>query len=318
MAKSRLNQQQQRRLQQQQRQDAALAEQYGIVIARYGKTVNVLTEKQQIVTCHIRQHLPSLVAGDHVAWQANDDGTGWVTACLPRTSELPRFDQRGKAKMVAANIDHIMIVFAPQPAPIEILLDRYIIMATTLHMTPTIVMNKCDLDADQHTQNLLTLYANLGYPTLTVSCQQPHTLGTLCDYLKQKTSIVVGQSGVGKSSLLQQLLPEETIATNEVSTATQRGRHTTTVAKFYPLQQGGGIIDSPGIRELPLMHLSVNTVVDGFIELRNYRHRCQFKNCQHQHEPDCAIVNAIDSVMSPTRKQSFLRILREIRAEKSS
>jgi len=313
MSKSRLNQQQQRRLQHRQaRQITDGEQQSGLVVARYGKTVSVLTATQQQLTCHIRQHLPDLVAGDQVVWQTDEHGANRVVARLPRTCVLTRSNAKGKVKPIAANIDHIVIVFAPQPAPIEVLIDRYIVTAETLQITPTIVMNKSDLQPASQSSNLLALYADLGYPTCTVSCQQPESLSALHRCLQQRTSIVVGQSGVGKSSLLQQLLPGLDIAIGAVSTATQRGCHTTAVAQFYPLDNGGGIIDSPGIRELPLIHLSLTAVIQGFIELRAYQNQCQFRNCQHQREPGCAIGDAIATVMSPTRKQSILRILREI------
>ncbi|HNL33013.1 MAG TPA: small ribosomal subunit biogenesis GTPase RsgA [Pseudomonadales bacterium] len=332
MSKRHLTQQQRRRIDRHQgdrirRQtvDEALAsqgdEQIGLVMVHRGALLEVESRDADghplRVQCHQRANIEPIAVGDRVVWRRTGiAGEGVITALLPRSALLARPSSHGGLRPIAANLDLVVIVLAPQPAPIEILLDRYLVAVEQIGIDAMLVLNKCDLltslpaaDADS-VRALLELYRGLGYPTLETSCHDHSGMAALTERLQRRTAILVGQSGVGKSSLLKALLPEAEIALGAISAANLRGRHTTTTAQLYHLPQGGDLIDSPGVREFGLWHLSPDAVWAGFRELRPLLGRCRFRDCQHQQEPDCAMTTAIAAgVMAPSRWQNLRRIL---------
>lgn len=324
MSKRRLSDQQNRRIKQQhserqarsnsqrQNQDSLLGpEQTGLVISHFRAQADIEDAATgAIVRCHLRANLGALVAGDQVVWQAGQP-KGVVVSVLPRTNTLVRPDSYGKLKLIAANIHRALIVIAPEPMAHGNLIDRYLVMLEHLGIAPVLVVNKVDLLTAEHPlKELLSIYANLGYPILQLSAHQPATLDYLREYLREGISIVVGQSGVGKSSILQTLLPGEAIKIGELSEAISKGRHTTTHARLYHFPSGGSCIDSPGIREFGLWHLDEPAVAEGFIEFRPYLGSCKFRNCRHQTEPDCRILEALgEGHIHPERFSSFRQIV---------
>lgn len=316
MPRRRINQQQTRRIDARQARivensdDAGLATHPGLVIARYGKTVIVENEAQALYRCHLRANLPALVAGDRVEWQIEGGNTGVVLAQRPRQNALRRPDARGALKPVAANIDLMLIVIAPLPEPHANLIDRYLVAAEYDNIPCALVLNKADLLADDDkTLALLGRYEALGYPTVVTGRQQPdaHTLRTLID---GKTLVFVGQSGVGKSSLIQRLVPERNIRVGSLSDAADKGRHTTTTAELFHLPGGGHLIDSPGIREFHLHHISAPEVAAGFREFLPFLGSCKFRDCAHRHERDCALQAAVlAGDISAERFDSYLHIV---------
>jgi len=288
-------------------------EQQGRVVARYGATVDVEDNQAKVSRCQIRQNIGELVCGDKVVWQAAEDGSGVVVAQMPRTSLLSRPDFQGREKLIAANIDQIMITCATQPALSTGLIDRYLVAAEAIGITPIIVINKIDLldlPARQALDQQLAIYPQLGYRMIYTSAKVQHGLDALIDQLKDHTSIFVGHSGVGKSSLVQALFPEQQIRIGDLSEATGKGMHTTTVAVLYHLSHGGDLIDSPGIREFGLWDVTPEQVAQGFIELRPVLGKCRFRNCQHQNEPGCAVIAAAaEGRINTQRFDSFRRII---------
>lgn len=322
MSKRKINQQQQRRVADKQSKQLNTPKSSGLVIAHHGYTVEVEAIDGTIYTCNKRQHLGPIVPGDRIKWQLDPvSGTGIVTAVEPRYSLLSRPDDRDMLHAVAANVDQICIVIAPTPAPNQTTIDRYLIAATNQNISAILVFNKADLlpldSQKQELLELLEIYKNIGITTIIVSAQQQQHLDSLYEQLANKTSVVVGQSGVGKSSLIATLLPEIAIRTGALTLQTQQGKHTTTNARLYHLpHMHGSIIDSPGMREFPLWKLEVADLAYGFIEFRPYLNDCKYRNCSHLHEPNCGLNNAVDNgKISSKRLASYQKIISEMKKD---
>lgn len=291
-------------------------EQNGLIISHFGKQVDVEAldgaKAGQIFRCHLRTNLGQLVTGDNVVWREGT-GTGVVVAVLGRTSELIRPTNHGELKPVAANIDRIIITFAVEPTPFANLIDRYLVAAEISGIEPVLLLNKADLIDDENREaleSLLNRYRDIGYRVLTASTTQAQGLDDLLAELDGRISVFVGQSGVGKSSLINVLLPGVDIKVGALSEQTRKGKHTTTTARLFHFPNGGDLIDSPGIREFALWHIDPATLLEGFVEFRPFLGHCKFRDCHHEQEPGCAILKAIEEgAISPERMESYQRIL---------
>lgn len=291
-------------------------QQTGLVIAHYGARLLVETEDQQTRECHSRKSAGPLVAGDRVVVQTGDSDSVIIER-LPRHCELTRPDSRGKPRIIAANIDQMLIVIAPRPPFKQGLLDRYLVAGELSGIAPVIVHNKTDLLDDAELQNLrehLSIYTRIGYPLAFVSAHRTHGLEPLHELLNGRNNIVVGQSGVGKSSLINSLLPHVNARVGDVSEATNKGTHTTTTARLYHLaDQQGNIIDSPGVREFGLWQVAPAQLAAGFREFGEYRSQCKFRDCLHRQEPGCAVRQAVeDGAISSQRYASYLNLLESL------
>lgn len=293
-------------------------EQHGLIITHYGMQVVVEAVEGENAglqqRCHFRSNLGSLVTGDRVVWRAGNP-LGVVVAVLPRDSALQRPDPHGDMKTVAANIDRIIIVVAPYPEPHANLIDRYLVAANAIDIEPVLLINKIDRIDDSTREKINYLektYRDLGYEVLLVSTKNGTGLEEFRDYLTHYTSVFVGQSGVGKSSLVNALLPDSNLRVGDLSER-QQGTHTTTSATLLHFPGGGHLIDSPGIREFGLWHMEEDDVLEGFIEFRPFLGHCKFRDCSHQHEPGCAILSALENgKISTTRMDSYRYILRTL------
>jgi ribosome biogenesis GTPase len=289
----------------------------GRVVIRHGATLGVEDASGQIVQCQTRQHIGHPVCGDRVLWQTTGETTGVVTALQPRTSVLSRPDYCGREKPLASNLTQLVVVLAPRPEPSGYLLDQYLVTAELIRVKPLIAINKIDLLEGKALDTFLSdfsHYEGIGYPMVRVSAKREHGLEALIEQLNLETSILVGQSGVGKSSLINALLPDLEVETGRLSDATGLGRHTTSTATLYKLPQGGELIDSPGVRSFRLTDLTREELEQGFPEFRPFIGQCRFHNCTHQHEPDCAILAAVESGhILPQRLANFQRLSQTIK-----
>ena len=294
-------------------------EQPGLVIAHYGASLDIESPQKPGLPqrCHLRSNLPPLVTGDRVIWRAGKDvDKGVVVALEERDSLLSRPDNFGRIKPVAANIDYIVLVIAPVPIPHANLIDRYLVAAETVGIEPVILLNKTDLldeTGEELLDDMLSVYEDLGYQVLRASTQTEAGLEPLKQLLDEHTSVFVGQSGVGKSSLVNALLPGVDTRVGDLSETTGKGTHTTTAAKLFHFPAGGTLIDSPGIREFGLWHIDKEQVLHGFREFRPFLGYCRFRDCQHEQEPGCALLQALEQgAIGEERMYSYRQILNSL------
>lgn len=325
MKKKQLNERQLDRIQRMQDRRAAGGEheheadgpqRRGLVLSHFGQQLDVEAldepDKGSIVRCYQRSNLDPLVAGDEVIWQQGSTANV-VVAGLPRRSLLRRPNMFGELKPVAANIDTLVVVIAPLPEPHPNLVDRYLVVAENHGFAPLIVLNKSDLMDGASREPLLAMlasYATLGYPTLLVSSRSREGLPALSERLATSTSIFVGQSGVGKSALVNALLPGVNTLEGSLSEAVVKGRHTTTSARLFHFPGGGNLIDSPGIREFGLTHLEPAQLLQGFIEFRPYLDGCRFRDCRHEREPGCRLQEAVAQGRIDPRRLASYQLIR--------
>lgn len=283
--------------------------QAGRVVVRHGANLAVEDDQGVIHHCLARRHIGDPVCGDRVVWQTTTAGHGVVTAIQPRTMVLSRPDYSGRDKPLAANLTRLAVLIAPEPDPSGYLVDQYLVAAELIGVRALIVANKMDLldaAAEAAFRARFAHYPAIGYDTLWVSLRRPETLVALTAALSGQTSILVGQSGVGKSSLVNTLLPDLEIQIGRLSRATGLGRHTTSAATCYRLGCGGSLIDSPGVRSFRLGAIDRETLQRGFREFGPYLGHCRFGDCRHDREPGCAIREAVQAGrIAPERLANF-------------
>lgn len=293
--------------------DAGLGpEQPGLVITNHGRALIVEDGEGCLHRCAARQNLGRLACGDHVVWQAAKTGDGVVVAIGGRRSLLTRPAYNGQPRPVAANLDAVAVVLAPLPEPSEYLIDRYLVAIAAIGVQGLLVLNKIDL-LDQSVLAALTErmepYRRIGYPLLLTSSHTARGLGELSAWLRGHASLLVGQSGVGKSSLIKALLPDRAIRIQAVSQATGHGTHTTSASTLYHLPDGGDLIDTPGVRGFELGEVSLSDLERGFPELAPYLGRCRFTDCRHETEPNCAPRDAVaHGMVAPRRLDSYRQL----------
>lgn len=281
----------------------------GRVVVSHGRHYTVADDAGHLWRATTRGKKSGVVCGDSVEITPQDDQNAVIERILPRSNLFYRSDAF-KSKLIAANLDQIVIVVAPVPSFYPEFIDRCLIAAEAADTASLIVYNKADLVAEAEAAwPRLAPYADLGYPIVRLSARQD--ISSLQPYLADKNSLFIGQSGMGKSSLLNALIPEAQAATRDISAALDSGRHTTTHSQLYRLPQGGSIIDSPGMQEFGLGHLTLQEVQRAFIEFRPYLGQCRFHNCRHDKEPGCAILQAVqDGKIQPPRLSTYHKLLK--------
>ncbi len=284
--------------------------QAGRVVASHGRDATVVDDAGRRVHCRLQGRRLAVVCGDRVRWSpaVTEGGAGIVVEVLPRRTCLARIDARGIAEPVAANLTQVVAVLAPVPAPDFGLCDRYLAAAEWNGLSACVVANKCDLPGgDDRLEAVLADYARIGYPVLRASKRLAHGVDALREHLAGGTSVLVGQSGVGKSSLTNALVPGVEAAVAEVTRASESGRHTTTTSSLYVLPSGGELIDSPGVRDFAPPLPPPRDVAGGFREIAGLAAECRFRDCVHRGEPGCVVAGA--DAVTPRRLESYRRLL---------
>ncbi len=280
----------------------------GLVIAHLGQGIAV-EHNGKISLCQTRRRLETVAVGDQVLWAQSAPDQGRIEEILPRRSVLLRPSRSSKARPVAANIDRIFVVFAVEPSCDFLLVDQYLAICETRNIDAALVLNKTDLPQSAAIEKELLDYQNLGYPLYRASATTATGLDELKIALKNQVSILTGQSGVGKSSLTNALIPDKDLKTNTVSATTKHGRHTTTAATLYHLPDGGDLIDSPGVAIFGLAGLSDQQLAYGYREFQPLLDNCQFNDCSHLHDKGCAVRDAAEQGdISMTRYLRFLKL----------
>ncbi|MEN8823562.1 small ribosomal subunit biogenesis GTPase RsgA [Glaciecola sp. HTCC2999] len=289
----------------------------GLVVGRFGKHANVEDEQGVQHKCHIRRTINSVVCGDSVVFcpsiSSEPRDLGVIEIVHDRKTVLTRPDFYDGVKPIAANIDQIIIVSSIVPTLSPHIIDRYLVACEDVQIQPVIVVNKMELLNEEDREmviELLTIYHEIGYKVLLTSCVTGEGIDELAKLLTDNISVFVGQSGVGKSSLVNQLLPEADEVVGDISDNSGLGTHTTTTAKLLHFTQGGDVIDSPGVREFSLWHLPEEQITRGFIEFRDYLGGCKFRDCKHGDDPGCLIRAAvIDGDIDEARYESYHKII---------
>ena len=278
----------------------------GLVITRYGQRQIVEAENGIVFQSVRRQNIGFYVAGDKVLFQKTKHDDAIVTAIYPRENELKRQD-----KLIAANIDQLWLVVAIEPHYEFELIDRYLIMAENSNLPIGIIVNKIELSGKADaTKNDFLNYQSLGYDVHFLSVKKQTNLDFFKEQLVNKSHIFLGQSGVGKSSLINSLIPDLQLRVNEISSKSKLGKHTTTNTTIYHIPSGGDLIDSPGVREFQLDSLTELEIKSGFKEFRALSDACRFRDCRHINEPNCAVKESLNQgKINPNRYQSYLNIL---------
>ncbi|MCB1937701.1 MAG: ribosome small subunit-dependent GTPase A [Rhodocyclaceae bacterium] len=282
---------------------------HGTIVAAFGRQFEVLTDTGDRWRCVTRGKRTDFACGDVVAFKPTSDGHGVIQSARPRRSLLHRSDAF-REKLLAANVTQILIVVATEPGFSDELISRCLCAAQDQGLTARIILNKIDIVAGlANARERLRLFANLGYPLIELAAHQD--VSALASILTGETSIFVGQSGMGKSTLTNALIPDANAPTREISDALDTGKHTTTATRLYPLACGGALLDSPGVQAFGLAHLSQDQLAAGFREFAPLLGQCRFRDCRHEHEPGCALHAAVATGDIAERRFEHYRLLRD-------
>jgi ribosome biogenesis GTPase / thiamine phosphate phosphatase len=295
------------------------------VLKSTGSWYTVLTESGEKIDCRIKgifrtkdiKSTNPVAVGDHVLIELEpDQDTGLITELLERENHIIRKSANlsKQTQIIAANIDQaLLVVTLANPRTSFGFIDRFLVTAEAYHIPALLIFNKIDIYEEEDIEFLgevQQMYKDIGYESLQISGLKSRNIDALKSVLKGKTSLISGHSGVGKSTLINKLIPELDLKTSEISGFSNKGVHTTTFAEMFPLAEGGYIIDTPGIKEFGLVDLKPEEISHYFPEMKERLQNCRFNNCMHVNEPGCAIKKAVDdSEISLTRYESYLSIL---------
>lgn len=283
----------------------------GVVVAGHGRHYLVRLDDGHLLPCFPRGKKSALACGDRVKVERTGRDQGVVVATAPRSSLLYRSDAF-REKLLAANVSQAVVVVATEPAFSDELVSRCLAAAEDQGIRGLIVLNKVDLEQRlEEARRRLAPFARAGYTVVELSARAG--AAALLPWLRGQTSILVGQSGMGKSTLVNALVPDAGAATREISGALDSGRHTTTLSRLYRLDRESFLIDSPGLQVFGLAHLRAATLEQAFAEFRPHLGLCRFRDCRHDREPGCGLRAAVDvGAVDPCRLEHYRSIRTEL------
>lgn len=286
------------------------------VIAAHGRRGVLETNQVDQLPYLVKGRNLKVVCGDQVDWVSDDDGAlAVITDIAPRTNALERQPPgRPGKEVLAANLSMMIVVCAAKPEPDWFLIDRYLCTGELMGCQLLLANNKSDLDEHERVKETMRReYEPIGYVCLSVSAQQNRGIDKLLGALHDQTGILVGQSGVGKSSLINRLVPDANIAVRAISASTQEGKHTTTASEMHDLPNGGRLIDTPGVRDFVPAIPEPISVQAGFPDILAAAEQCRFSDCRHLREPDCGVKIAMrNGTVTQRRYESYKRLLRSV------
>ena len=298
----------------------------GIVIKSTGSWYDVYQDDTTVVKCRLRgqfrikgiKNTNPVVVGDRVRFIMEEDGNGQIVDIAPRKNYIERKSTNLSkiSHLIASNIDIVfLVVTLKQPRTSLGFIDRFLMAAEGFRIPVCLIFNKMDLYSDEELKivhELEELYAEVGYEWLEYSAQNPVNKELLKEKMKNRVSLFSGHSGVGKSAIVNTIEPGLNLRIGAISMAHQKGMHTTTFAQMFPLENGGFIIDTPGIKEFGLIQYSKEEVRDYFPEIRKFNNMCRFDNCTHTHEPGCKVLEAVENgEIALSRYNNYLAILND-------
>ena len=298
----------------------------GLVVKSTGSWYDVRTDNGDIVPCRLRgqfrikgiKNTNPVVVGDHVIFLVEQDGNGYITDIEQRKNYIDRKSTKLSkiSHLIAANIDMaFLVVTLKKPHTSLGFIDRFLLTAEGFRIPSCLVFNKMDLYDEAElamVKEVEDIYRSVGYQTLRTSTVTGEGIKELYALMSGKVSLFSGHSGVGKSALVNCIDPTLQVKIGEISDFHKKGKHTTTFAQMYPLQNGGYIIDTPGLKEFGLIQYSKEEIRDYFPEIRQYNNSCRFDNCLHVHEPDCAVIKAVEAGKIPaSRYANYLALLQD-------
>ncbi|TVQ14334.1 MAG: ribosome small subunit-dependent GTPase A [Balneolaceae bacterium] len=294
----------------------------GRVVLSTGSWYSVIAENGSMIKCRLagKMRLSELkqtnpvAVGDIVYYAENSDGTGTISDVEDRTNKITRLATHGRRgeQILVSNVDYGIVVQSfKQPAYKTGFIDRFIVTCEAYEVEPVVLMNKMDLcGSDAETDKLRELYEGLGYKFYTSAIDDEASIIRLRDLMKNRTSVFIGPSGVGKTSLLNMIEPGIEKPIGSISTFSNKGKHTTTFAELIPLSFGGYLVDTPGIREFGLVNIEPAELSLYYPEMLEPRERCRYYNCTHVHEPGCAVIEAVENgLIAPSRYASYRQIV---------
>lgn len=298
----------------------------GLVVKSTGSWYEVRTDEGTIVPCRLRgqfrikgiKNTNPVVVGDHVTFLIEQDGNGYITDIEQRKNYIDRKSTKLSkiSHLIAANIDMaFLVVTLKNPQTSLGFIDRFLLTAEGFRIPVCLIFNKMDLyaaDELARVDEIENIYRSVGYATLRTSTVTGEGIKEMYALMSGKVSLFSGHSGVGKSALVNCIDPSLQVKIGEISDYHKKGKHTTTFAQMYPLQNGGYIIDTPGLKEFGLIQYSKEEIRDYFPEIRQYNNSCRFDNCMHVHEPDCAVIKAVEAGKIPaSRYANYLALLQD-------
>ena len=280
-----------------------------LVIATYSRRMQLLLPDGRRTDARIKGKRIKPVCGDRVEAEPIPGEADWlITALCDRRNELTRPNLRGQVEVLAANIDRLLVMAAPAPDPEWSIVDRYLCAAELIDASAAVIFNKTDLPAAESADDVLDDYTRIGYHAVRCSAKTGHNMEAIAALLRDGVSIIVGQSGVGKSSLINRLLQDERQRVAMISGKSGEGQHTTVNSAMLQLPGGGAVIDSPGVRDYAPA-LRPEEVVVGYREIATAGRDCRFANCRHLREPGCAVKAAVETGTISKRRYDSYRYL---------